>query len=239
MYGECERLVMVQDVAQSPAKSEVISADKTFSDDEEEWAPCGHFKLTRPKAASRPAAMQMIQFLNEARTEAHALQAVGEEVRATGEWEPCEVVMDSGAFVSVGPRSLGVKAGYAVEESPGSKAGTSYTSASGGELPNLGQRFMAVLTEEGTVRGMEQQVCDVTRPLEAIRANVKAGHAILFDDDGSGQGTGSYMVNKSTGEINMIRDDGANYLMRRWIIPPQEVPALLQRQAEGFQWPSN
>jgi len=186
----------------------------------------------------RPAAMQMIQFLNEARNEAAALRAVNDEVKTTVEWEPCDVVMDSGAFVSVGPRSLGVKAGYAVEEFPGSKAGACYTSASGGELPNLGQRFMAVLTEEGTVRGMEQQVCDVTRPLEAIRANIKAGHAILFDDDGSGQGTGSYMVNKTTGEINMIRDDGANYLMRRWIILANEVSAILQKQAEGFQWPS-
>ena len=96
---------------------------------------------------------------------------------------------------------------------------------------------MAVMTEEGTVRGMEQQVCDVTRPLEAIRANVKAGHAIVFDDDGSGQG--SYMINKMTGEINAIRDDGANYLMRRWIIPPKEVSALLEKQTEGFHWPSN
>ena len=226
-----------QDVVHSPAQPEAVPVELTLPENEETWSPCGHFRQTRPKTGSRPAAMQMIQFLNEARTEAHALQAVGDEVRATGEWEPVEVVMDSGAFVSVGPRSLGVKAGYAVEESPGSKAGTSYTSASGGELPNLGQRFMAVMTEEGTVRGIEQQVCDVTRPLEAIRANVKAGHAIVFDDDGSGQG--SYMINKMTGEINAIRDDGANYLMRRWIIPPKEVSALLEKQTEGFHWPSN
>jgi len=192
---------------------------------------------TPPPTPARPAAMQMIQFLNEARTEA-ALQAVGDETKVTGDWEPCDVVMDSGAFVSVGPRSLGVKAGYTVEESPGSKAGICYTSASGNEMPNLGQRFMAVLTEEGTVRGMEQQVCDVTRPLEAIRANVKAGHAIVFDDDGTGQGAGSYMINKTTGEINAIHDDGANYLMRRWIIPQHEVPAMMQQQAEDFHWPS-
>ena len=122
----------------------------------------------------------------KARAEA-AIHAVSHE---TEDWESVEVIMDSGAHVSVGPRELGRKAGYKVQESPGSRAGVCYTAANGGELPNLGQRFMAVLTEEGTLKGMEQQVADVTKPLEAVRANLMAGHAVVFDDDGTGQGTG-------------------------------------------------
>jgi hypothetical protein len=139
--------------------------------------------------------------------------------------------MDSGAHVSVGPPALGKVAGYAVEESPGSRAGICYTAANGGEIPNLGQRFMAVLTEEGTIRGMEQQVVDVTKPLESVRANVRAGHAVIFDDDGTGQGMGSYLINKSTGEINAIRDDGKDYIMRRWIVPPGMVPDVMNGQS--------
>jgi len=86
---------------------------------------------------------------------------------------------------------------------------------------------LAVLTEEGTVRGVEQQVADVTKSLEAIRANVKAGHTVVFDDDGTGRGVGSFMVNKTTGEVNVIHDDGSNYVMRRWIIPKNEVPQIV------------
>ena len=173
-------------------------------------------------------AMQMLRYLGEARAEA-AIHAVSDE---TEDWEAVGVIMDSGAHVSVGPRELGRKAGYKVQESPGSRAGICYTAANGGELPNLGQRFMAVLTEEGTLKGMEQQVADVTKPLEAVRANLKAGHAIVFDDDGTGQGTGSFIINKQTGEINAIRDDGKDYVMRRWIVPPKLVPAIMQEQ--GF-----
>ena len=167
-------------------------------------------------------------FLGEA-TQGDSLQAVGEaQANMVGEWESLEVIMDSGAHVSVGPRNIGSKAGYTVRESAASKAGVCYTAANGGEIPNLGERLLAVVTEEGTVRGMTQQVADVTKPLEAVRANLKSGHAVIFNDDGSGNGTGSFMVNKTTGEINAIHDDGSNFVMRRWIIPAQEVPEILK-----------
>ena len=169
-----------------------------------------------------------LSFLGEA-TQANSLQAVGEaQASAFGEWESLEVIMDSGAHVSVGPRNIGTKAGYTVRESEASRAGVCYTAANGGEIPNLGERLLAVITEEGTVRGMTQQVADVTKPLEAVRANLQSGHAVIFNDDGSGNGSGSFMVNKATGEINAIHDDGSNFVMRRWIIPAQEIPQILQ-----------
>ena len=193
-------------------------------------APAKKDPPLKPTTMNRPAAMQMLRYLGEAREEA-AIQAVAGQAEE-GQWEPCEVIVDSGAHVSVGPPTLGRKAGYSVEESPGSKAGICYTAANGGEIANLGQRFMAVITEEGTLRGMEQQVAEVTKPLEAVRANVRAGHAVVFDDDGSGQGSGSYMINKVTGEVNAIRDDGKDYVMRRWIVPPQLVPGIIAESNE-------
>ncbi len=168
-----------------------------------------------------------IAFLGEA-TKTAALQAVCDaKVAEMGEWEPIEVVMDSGAHVSVGPRHVGAKAGYSVQEGVASKAGVCYTAADGGEIPNLGERLLAVVTEEGTVRGMEQQVADVTTNLEAVRANLRTGHAVIFNDDGSGQGSGSFVVNKATGEVNAINDNGANFVMKRWIIPVQDVSQVL------------
>ena len=36
------------------------------------------------------------------------------------------------------------------------------------------------------------------------------------------------MVNKAMGEINAIHDDGSNFVMRRWIIPAEEVLQILE-----------
>ena len=183
-----------------------------------------------PLDDANTGAKRVLNYLGETQA---ALQAVAGEAKTEPTWEPVEVIMDSGAHVSVGPPTLGRQAGYKVEASPGSRAGICYTAANGGELPNLGQRFMAVVTEEGTLRGMEQQVADVTKPLESVRANVRAGHAVIFDDDGTGRGMGSYLINKSTGEVNAIRDDGKDYIMRRWIVPPGMVHNVMNEQ--GFQ----
>jgi hypothetical protein len=148
-----------------------------------------------------------------------------------GTWESMEVIMDSGAHICIGPPATGEKAGYKIEESPDSKAGMSYAAANGTPIPNLGQRVMAVMTEEGSIRGVTQQVGDVTKNLEAIRAVLKTGHAVVFNDDGLGNGTGSFMINKWTGETNAIRDDGSDYVMRRWIIPQPEVEQMMSQQA--------
>jgi len=190
-------------------------------------------ELEQPKAKTetrKELAQDALNFLGKAQKE--AVQAII-GAPAGNEWELLETVMDSGANVSVSPPNVGVRAGYEVQESAASRAGVSYVAANGGEIPNLGERFLAVVTEEGTVRGLEQQVADVTKSLEAIRANVRSGHAVIFDDDGTGRGLGSFMINKSTGETNVIRDDGSNYVMRRWIIPAQEVNAVLQAYHDG------
>jgi len=158
-----------------------------------------------------------------------AINAVNDQ--NIGNWEPMEVIMDSGAHISVGPPKTGELAGYTVEESVDSKAGVTYTAANGSPIPNLGQRIMAVMTEEGSVRGVVQQVADVTKDLEAIRAVLKTGHAVVFNDDGSGNGSGSFMVNKQTGELNAIHDNGMDYVMRRWIIPKNDVESMMAQEA--------
>ena len=178
-------------------------------------------------------AAQTMNYLGVMKKEA-AINALNEN--PTGNWEPMEVIMDSGAHISVGPPKTGESAGYSVEESPDSRAGVTYTAANGSPIPNLGQRIMAVMTEEGSVRGMVQQVADVTKDLEAIRAVLKTGHAVIFNDDGTGNGHGSFMVHKQTGEINVIHDNGLDYIMRRWIIPKQDVDNTLAHEAaaSGF-----
>ena len=86
---------------------------------------------------------------------------------------------------------------------------------------------MAVVTEEGTIRSYATQVADVTSNSQSVRAMLKSKHAAVFDKDGS------YAVNKVTGEVNLITDYGSNYVMRHWIIPPDQVED--EMEAAGCQ----
>ena len=86
--------------------------------------------------------------------------------------------------------------------------------------------MLPVITAEGTLRGFSTQVADVSKPLQSVRHLHKSGHVVVLD------GTDSFMVNKFSGEINEIVDDGINYLMNMWIVPKNELNAV----AQHFQW---
>ena len=109
-------------------------------------------------------------------------------------WTPISSAVDSAASGYVIP--VDVADGYAVEESEGSKADQCWTSATGELIPNLGQRTLACLTREGTVRSMTYQVAPVEQPLNAVCDLMKCKHIVVFDDEGS------FIRNKETGEIN-------------------------------------
>ena len=137
-----------------------------------------------------------------------------------GEWEWIEAILGSGATVTVIPPHIG--AGYDVKEGEASKAGVKYEVANGEEIPNLGEKMIAVMTAEGSVRGLLAQVADVSKPLQAVRSLVRAGHIVVFGD--GEDSNGNYTVNKITGDYTAVADDGINYLMGMWVIPPDEQP---------------
>ena len=66
------------------------------------------------------------------------------------------------------------------------RAGVQYEIANGDEIPNLGEKLFAVVTEEGTVRGMRPQVADVSKALQSVRALVRTEHVVVFGDGESG-----------------------------------------------------
>ena len=132
------------------------------------------------------------------------------------EWEVIDAILDSGASVTVIPPHMA--AGHPVQESAASRAGVQYEVANGEEIPNLGEKLFAVVTEEGSVRGMRPQVADVSKALQSVRALVKTGHLVVFGD--GADGSEHYILNRESGEVNAVRDDGINYLMRLYVIPP-------------------
>ena len=56
-----------------------------------------------------------------------------------------------------------------------------------------------------------------------------AGHLVMFDEEGS------FIMNKTTGEINMLREDDGNYMLDVWVPPPSirhdQVVASFRRQS--------
>ena len=144
-----------------------------------------------------------------------------------GDWEPLISIVDSGATVPVAPASIG--RGYETRQGDAAKAGVTYAQADGTELPNLGEKVMAVVTQEGTLRGYCTQLADIIHALQSVRALTKSNHSVMFDADGS------FVMNKLTGEYNIIDDDGVNYLMKQWIVPPDQLPAVMEQAANAHE----
>ena len=145
----------------------------------------------------------------------------------TSKWEKMRAVVDSGATVPVLHPTTGME--YDVEESEGSRNGVEYECANKDMLANLGQKRMAVMTSEGTLRGYSSECAEVSKPLQSVRACVHTKHAVCF---GLGpEGNDHLIINRQSGEVNRLVDDGINYLQELYIIPPNQVAAVQAEMA--------
>ncbi len=142
-----------------------------------------------------------------------------ERPRAPNGWEVLSAIVDSGATITAVHPEDGKE--YKVEESAASRAGVTYDTAGSEDLPNLVEKKMAVLTTEGTLRGFHSQVAEVSSPLESVRQLLGSKHCVLF---GLGENEDEHLIiNKLTGEVNRLRDDGVNYLHDMLVVPPDEI----------------
>ncbi len=151
-------------------------------------------------------------------------------------WEVLSAVVDSGSTVPAFSPKVG--RGYKVEESAASRQGVEYETAGGGTLPDLGEKKLAVITPEGTLRGYRSNVADVTGPLQSVRSMVNSRHCVLF---GLGPNDDEHLIiNKISGEVNRMRDDGVNYLQDLLVVPPGHLEAVMEQMndaAQADEWP--
>ncbi len=147
-----------------------------------------------------------------------------------GLFEELKAIVDSGATVPVLHPKMA--ASYELEESAASRAGVEYEMANDDTLPNLGQKRIAVLTQEGTLRGYQTQCADVSKALQSVRALVASLNAVCF---GLGPTDSDHLIiNKVTGEVNRMEDDGINYIQRLLIVPPDQIDAVQQNIDEHW-----
>ena len=97
-------------------------------------------------------------------------------------------------------------------------------------MPNLGQKTIPLLTENGAARMATFQAAPVRKPLMAVSASCDAGQMVLFDNDGS------YLIERESPEGREIRRlarqciakialerKGGVYTLPAWVMPPERL----------------
>ena len=171
---------------------------------------CRAERLEAEEKTKKPAVMLHHKPINAVPNTAMQSQAT-----LTGSWQLLELAVDSGAAETVIPHDLVL--GHPIVETEASAGGLYYASATGQPIPNLGEQWLPLATEEGTLRGMTFQAAPVSRPLGSVKKICKSGHTVVFDEEGS------YIMNKATGEVNWMREEDGNYIMDLWVIPQEAM----------------
>jgi len=136
--------------------------------------------------------------------------------KSEGGWTYIKGVVDSGAEESVAHPSM--CPGHAVSPSPASLAGEGYTSASGNFLPCLGEKLLAVETDDGRCAQVKYQQADVSRALNSVSEICDGGgvngQLVLFSK------YGSQVLNLETWQRTNFEREGGIYTMGMWVRPP-------------------
>jgi hypothetical protein len=99
------------------------------------------------------------------------------------EWTEIEITVDSGACVTVMPRSL--CEGISILQKRLSREGVKYEVANGAHIPNLGERRCEMMTiGSNTARRIVFQVADVHTPLLSISGCADMGFDCHLEDKG-------------------------------------------------------
>eukprot|EP00973_Karenia_brevis_P076629 10644604-Karenia_brevis.AAC.1 len=116
-------------------------------------------------------------------------------------WEPLTITVDSGAAESVIPEEQCVQ--YPTTDTQASLSGMCYLGADGSEIPNVGERTVCAVTEDGSAARMRFQVCPVTKALGSVSRMTQAGNKVVFDSIDAPEG--SHIECKATGERKYFR----------------------------------
>ena len=78
-------------------------------------------------------------------------------------------------------------------------------------IPNLGEKQFKGVAEDGSVKNITAQVCEVNKSLLSVSKAVKAGNRVVFD------GEESYVENKATGEKTWLVEENGMFALKLWV----------------------
>ena len=141
-------------------------------------------------------------------------ETIGSVIRE-GEYEEIELAVDSGATETVVSEDM--LQSIRTQEGVASRRGVKYEEANGVRIDNEGEKKMVVTTEEGVMRNISAQVCDVSKPLLSVAKMMRAGHRVAFDEEGS------YIEDMTTKETMWLESKNGMFMLKVWA-----------KQASGF-----
>ena len=65
--------------------------------------------------------------------------------------------------------------------------------------------------EEGFIRNITAQVCDVNKPVLGVSKVMRAGNKVVSDEEGS------YIQDKTTGEVMWLKEQGGMFTLKLWV----------------------
>ena len=138
------------------------------------------------------------------------------------EWICVETVVDSGAADTVGPMEL--MGWLPLVPSEGSKRGQTWKAAGGEVLPNLGERRMNGVTEEGHQVSTVYQIAEVGKALGSVARMCDKGNRVVFEADGG------YIMNLADGRYTRFERKDNVYVMSTWVKRPRNGQSGFQRR---------
>ena len=172
----------------------------------EGWTFIDFVKKRRRQGEVRKAKKEKAQELRIIRTiEPETVNSV----TTKNKWEVIDIALDSGASETV--ISEDMLPNIPIKQGDASRRGVQYEVANGVRIPNLCEKKLQVYSEEGTVRSITTQVCEVNKGLLSVRKVVVAGNCVVFDS------TGSYIEDKKTHERMYMRDEAGMSMLRMYV----------------------
>ena len=132
------------------------------------------------------------------------------------QWKKVSFCVDSGAGETVMNEDDLTE--VPTKESWGSKHGQKYEVANGAVIENEGEKEFVghVKAQNGSMkmwsaRLTRTQVAGVHRPLMSVKKMCRAGHTVVFDDEGS------FVQDKATGDRMQIEEVDGEYVLETWV----------------------
>ena len=144
------------------------------------------FKITTDSTQSKKSKMKRVKKwktmeelnLLEGHEEERSTELNSLPVAYGDEWELIEAAVDSGATDSVGP--AGMFSQFPLKPSEGSLAGKCYVSATKHQVPNLGERVVEFMTDEGLKMKIKLQEAAIGKVLISAAKLVENHHDVSF-----------------------------------------------------------
>ena len=131
-----------------------------------------------------------------------------------GDWIRISSVMDSGACAPVAP--LGMLSGYPIRENEASRAGKTFSAASGHDIKRFGEQHIRAVTDNGLETEVCFQLAEVECPLVSISSVCDKGNRVIFGK------SGGVIQNVATGAEVPFQRRGGVYALGLWVKRPRD-----------------